>query len=70
MNKFTRSLVMFFPVLVFILSALCLLVITALKSVIYWAFRWYNYWNLFNEWDQVVDEAENWIHYWRTGRSK
>lgn len=69
MNKLKRSLLMFFPVLVFVISAIVLLIITALKTVIYWAFDWYNYWNLENEWDQIVMEFEEWVHYWKTGRS-
>jgi len=70
MNKIKRSLLMFFPVLVFILSAVCLLIVTALKSGIYWAFKWENYWNLENEWFQITEEYKVWVHYWKTGRSR
>jgi len=70
LNKLKRTGIMFFPVLVFTISAVVLLITTALKTLIYWAFRWNNYWNLTNEWDQVVMEAEDWVQYWRTGRSK
>lgn len=68
-SKIKRSLLMFFPVLVFVISAVVLLIVTALKTAIYWAFSWNNYWDLTNEWFQVTQEYHSWVHYWRTGRS-
>ena len=68
MDKLKRTLWMFFPVLVFIISAVILLTTTAIKGRICWAFNIPNYWDLSNEWFQIVNEYEDWLRYWRTGR--
>lgn len=69
MNKIARIFKMAIPVVIFVLSSIILLITTALRSVIYWAFDWYNYWDLTNEWNQVVSEFEAWVKYYKTGMS-
>ena len=70
MIKLKRAGLMLFPVLVFIISAVVLLTTTFLKQGIYYLFKKENYWTIGNEWDQVLAEAGEWAHYWRTGRSR
>jgi hypothetical protein len=68
-NKFARSFIIILPVIIFVFSSICLLILTGLKTAIYLAFNKISYWDLTNEWDQIVMEAEEWYHYWQTGKS-